>query len=72
MAEEVEELSDYARVTAYSVTTFRLVYGFDYGQWTIDAYLAMIMTGQLLTLAFATYLAVSLKQKQFDLLHGKT
>ena len=44
-AEEVEELSDYARVSAYSVTTFRLVYGFDYGQWAIDAYLALIMAG---------------------------
>ena len=44
-AEEVEELSDFARISAYSVTTFRLVYGFDYGQWAIDAYLALIMAG---------------------------
>ena len=71
MREEVEELSDYAPITAYSVTTFRLVYGFDYGQWAIDAYLAMIMAGQLLTLLFITFLGASLKQKQFDLIHGK-
>ena len=31
ITEEEEELSIFARVTAYSVTTFRLVYGFDYG-----------------------------------------
>ena len=51
MAEEVNELSDWAKFSAYSVQTFRLVYGFDYGQWAIDAYFAMIITVLLLTLA---------------------
>ena len=71
MAEEVAELSDFARVSAYSVTTFRLVYGFDYGQWAIDAYLVLIMVGLLLTFAFSTFLSASLKQKAIDLMNGK-
>ena len=49
--------------TSYSVHVFRLVYGFDFGQWMNNAYVRLIMCIQVTIFIYSNYLKNSLERK---------
>ena len=55
-----DKTSIFVKGTNYSAFKFRLVYGFDFGQWIKDNYVYLIILAQMLTLIFANYLTASL------------
>ena len=56
----MDELSFFAVGSAYSVSVFRTVYGFDYGVWAYDSYMRTIAGSQVMTLVFSIYITASL------------
>lgn len=58
-----DNLSGLVKGTSYSVHSFRLFYGFDYGQWIENGYVRLIMLTQFFTVLFSIYLTISLLKK---------
>ena len=56
----LSELSFFAVGSAYSVSIFRMVYGFDYGVWAYNSYMTTIIYSQLMTFVFSIYITASL------------